>query len=308
MAGCLGMRRFFLLPYLLLAITNQSLASDWWTVNVTPQIVEGNYPGSPVREKLNTTGAVADFQYLERFGFAVGDTHLNLHYKYNIPALTQDAAYFSVRDILTPDLLPGTLTLRLDTYRITGNDPTNETDGTTVYSPIVSFLNYEETWYLDLGYAYSRYGSSTIGNGDLNLSQVTPTFGFAFNEKQDWLQVRLYGIHSSNPVRSQNISHTFGSDISLTHYITPDYFFIPNEVQPGAFIGERIYAVDNTALIVYNLGDIQKNSIYLQAKWYISDHADLILNGGSFRFNTLYFNTNYSYKLNYIYAGINFKF
>ena len=275
---------------------------------MTPQAVTGNYPGSPIRESLNTTGGVLDFQYLERFGFALGDTPLNLRYQYNIPSLTQDVAYFSVRDMLTPDALPGTVTLRMDVYRITGNDPTNETDGATINSPIISFLNYDESYYLDFGYAYSSYRRSTIGNGDLNLSQATPTFGFAFNEKQDWLLFRLYGIHSSNPIRSQNVSQTFGSEITLTHYITADYFLIPKEVQLGGYIGERIYAVDNTTLLVYNLGDLQKDSVFAQAKWYISDHADFILNAGSFNFNTLYYGSNYSYKLNYIYAGINFKF
>lgn len=303
------MRRIPLLSSLvLLTIASPALAGDWWTVTITPEVVTGTYPGSPIRKSLNTTGAVLDLQYLERFGFAVGDTHLNLHYKENIPGLTQDAAYFSVRDMLTPDALPGTLTLRLDTYRITGNDPANESDGATVYSPVISFLDYDEAYYFDFGYAYSKYGRSSIGNGDLSLSQITPTLGFAFNEKQDWLQCRLYGIHSSNPVRSQNVSHTFGSEITLTHYITPDYFFIPNQVQFSAFVGERIYAVDNAALLVYNLGDIQKNSVFVQAEWYISDHADFVLNGGNFHFNTLFNNTNYSYRLNYIYAGINFRF
>lgn len=303
------MRRLYLLSYLvLLAITTPSLAGDWWTVNVTPQAITGNYPGSPIRENINTAGAIVDFQYLERFGFAIGDMHLNLKYKYNIPDLNQDAAYFSIRDYLTPDALPGILTLRLDTYRIVGNDPTNETDGTTVLSPIISFLNYEQTYYLDLGYAYSKYGNSSIGNANLAISQITPTVGISFDEQRNWLNFRFYGIHSTNPVRSQNKSNTFGSEITLTHFMIPNYFFTPRQVQLGVFLGERMYAVDNTALIVYNLGDIQKNSAFVQATWNVTQNVNFILNGGSMRFNTLFYNTNYNYNLNYIYAGLNFRF
>lgn len=303
------MKGIHLLSYLvLLSMTTPALAGDWWTVNVTPQAVAGNYPGSPIREKINTTGAILDFQYLERFGFAVGDTHLNLQYKYNIPDLHQDAVYFSIRDYLTPDSLPGILTLRLDSYRIVGNDPTHETDGTTVFSPVISFLDYTQSYYLDLGYAYSKYGNSSIGNADLTISQITPTIGFSFNEQRNWLNFRFYGIHSSNPVRSQNTTNTFGSEVTFTHYLIPNYFFTPNQIQLGAFLGKRMYAVDNTALIVYNLGDIQKNSVFAQARWNVTQHIDLILNGGNLHFNTLFNNASYSYKLNYIYAGLNFRF
>lgn len=292
----------------LLIVTNLSWAGDRWTTNITPQAVSVAYPGSPIRNNLNTEGAIIDLQYLERLGITFGETRLNLNYKYDIPALRQDVGYFSVRAPLTPDYVPGTLTLRLDSYKIWGNDPTHETDNTNIIAPMVSFLNYNKTYYLDVGYAYSKYGTSVIRNDNLAINQVTPTFGFSFFEQMNWLYFRLYSIHSSNPTRSQNLNSTLGTEITLTNYIMPSYFFVPQELQLSVFLGKRIYAVDNVALIPYNLGDVQKNSAYIQAKWKLSPHLFLILNGGSQNFNTVYFNTNYKYKLNYIYGGLNFKF
>lgn len=288
--------------------TSLSWAGDWWTVNITPQAVLGNYPGSPIRNNMHTEGAIADFQYLERVGISVGETHFNLNYKYDIPELRQEIGYLSIRTPLTPDYLPGILTLRLDGYKIWGNDPTQETDNTNIISPIISFLNYKQTYYLDVGYAYSKYGTSTIRNDTLAINQVTPTFGFSFLKQMNWLYFRLYTINSSNPVRSQNLRNTLGTEITLTHYIIPSHFFIPQELRLGVFVGERIYAVDNVALMPYNLGDLQKDSAYLQAKWKVSPHLFLILNGGSQNFITFYNNANYTYKLNYIYGGLNFKF
>jgi hypothetical protein len=288
--------------------TTFSWAGDWWTVNITPQAVSGTYPGSPIRNNLNTEGVIADFQYLERIGVSLGGTHLNLNYKDTISPLRQDIGYFSIRTPLTPDFISGILTLRLDSYKIWGNDPTHETDNTNIISPIISFLNYKQTYYFDVGYAYSKYGTSTIRNDNLAITQVTPTFGFSFFKQMNWLYFRLYNINSSNPVRSQNLNHTMGTEITLTHYIMPRYFFVPQELQFGVFAGKRIYAVDNVALIPYNLGDLQKGSAYLQAKWRVSPHLFLILNGGSQNFSTVYNNTNFAYKLNYIYGGLNFRF
>ncbi|CAM2930436.1 hypothetical protein [Legionella worsleiensis] len=288
--------------------TNFCWAGDFWTTNITPQAVAVTYPGSPIRNNLNTEGALVDFQYLERLGISIGETHLNLNYKFDIPALNQDIGYFSIRTPLTPDYLDGILTLRLDTYKIWGNDPTRETDNTSIIAPIVSFLNYKQTYYLDFGYAYSKYGTSAIRNDNLSITQVTPTVGFSFFEQMNWIYLRLYSINSSNPIRSQNLNNTLGTEITLTHYIMPSHFFVPQVLQAGLFLGKRIYAVDNIALIPYNLGDVQKNSAYVQAKWKLTQHLFFILNGGSQNFNTLYNNANYSYKLNYIYGGLNFKF
>lgn len=298
-------RLLYIFVFSFLAVN--SYAGDWWTINLTPQLVAGNYPGSPIRNQLTTAGGIADFQYLERYGFAVGNTRLNLKYHYDIPSLHQDFTYFSVRKYLTPDTVSGVLTLRLDAYRITGNDPTNETDNTSIIAPIASFINYESTYYFDVAYAFSKYGTSTFSHQGLNLSQLTSTVGWSITDDMNWVYYRFYGIHSSNPLRSTSTRQTYGSEFIFSHYIVPSYAIIPKEIDMGVFFGQRMYAVDNSARIVYNLGDIQQSGVYLQAIWDLNPNVSFLLNAGSQNYISQYYYYNFSYKLNYVAASVNFR-
>jgi hypothetical protein len=288
-------------------ISSSSLAGDKWTTNLNPEYLLGNYPGSPIRENITLKGANANFQYLDKFGFALGDTRLNINLKYNIPTVVQDIGYVSFHYNLKPDSLPGTLTLRLDAYKIWGNDPTEETDGATIGHPIVSFLNDKHTLYLDLGYAYSQYGTSAITLRGLDISQIKSTVGFGFNQEADWLYYKLYAIYSSNSERSHLLSHTYGTEVSLKHAIKSSYFLVPQEIVVGVFLGEKIYTVDEIAMIIYNFGDLQKNSIFFQTKWNLTSNIYFLLNVGSQNYNTLINNSFFPYKLNYVYGGLNFK-
>lgn len=297
--------RFLLLP--LCFLITCAHAEDRWSINIAPETLYGDYASSPVREKIYSEGALVDLQYLERCSVLFGYFPLQLYYKNNIPTLYQTTNYLSYRDVLTPDFLSGVLTLRLDGYKIQNNDRTHETDGVNVVSPLISYINYDKTYYLDFGYATSRYGESHIGRGGLQVSQYTPTVGLGFNDSTNWMRFRVYDIHTSDYIRSQDVTHTDGLEITLSHYILYCPFYIPKRIDAGFFIGKRIYAVDSDALIVNNLGDIQKGGVYLQAQWRLSQHVDFLVNGGHQSFTTLINNNRVPYALNYVYAGITVK-
>ncbi|WP_295389699.1 hypothetical protein [uncultured Thiodictyon sp.] len=135
-------------------------------------------------------GISFDAEYQDRGGLAGGSTYTRLNYKGGIAALDQAAEFVSGRLNFTPDLLPGRVTLRLDGHQINNNDATNESDDVQVVAPQVSFLSHGKRVYLDLGYAYSAYGQSRIGNGSLRVEQWTPTLGLGFNHPDhppgDW--------------------------------------------------------------------------------------------------------------------------
>lgn len=291
----------------LLATCAWAKAGERWSLNITPQATSAGYSSSPIREKMYSEGVLLNLQYLERRAILFGYFPLQLNYKYNIPSLHQTTDYLSFREFRTPDFLRGLLTLRLDGYRVTNNDPTHETDDVNVIEPMISYINYAKTYYLDFGYTSSWYGQSHIGNGGLRVIQYTPTFGLGFNNSTNWVRFRLYEIYTSNYIRSQEVTHTNGLEVTLTHYLLYYPFFIPNKLDADFFIGQRTYAVDSDALLVYNLGDIQKNGVYLQAQWRLSSYADFIINGGHFNFTTLINNSRTPYALNYIFAGITFK-
>lgn len=295
------------LALLLISLAANASAFESWTFSLTPQTTYGGYSDSPVRNKTVSEGALLNMQYLERDAFLFGYFPLQLYYKNNIPELHQATYYGSFRNFQTPDFLSGWLTLRLDGYRINSNNPTHETDDVTVVQPIISYINYAKTYYLDFGYAASWYGLSNIGNGGLHVSQFTPSFGMGFNENTNWVRFRLYEIYASNNVRAQYMTHTDGLEVTLSHYILYYPFFVPNRIDLNVYLGNRTYTVDSDALLVYNLGDVQRSGVYLQANWRLSSHVDFLINGGRYNFTTLILNTHYPYSLNYIFGGITFK-
>lgn len=297
-----NIQRFFSL--LLVLAATQVKAFDYWTVNLTPQALKGSYSGSPIRDELSSEGALLNLQYLERGALVLGYFPLQLHYKRNIPSLNQLTYYASARDFLTPDFLKGWLTLRLDSYTVSNNDPTHETDDVNIIQPIVSYVNYAKTYALDIGYAESRYGRSKIGNSGLHVSQFTPTFGKGFNKDKNWLRFRLYDIHASNYARAQHQTHSDGVEITLSQYILYYPAYIPNKIDLDVFLGRRTYAVDSDAVVVYNLGDIQRNSVSVQVNWRLNSHLDFLLSAGHYNFTSLIFNTRYPYSMNYVFAGL----
>lgn len=303
------MTKFQILLLLLLSLViTKTEAFDRWTFSITPQASSGSYSSSPIREKTSSEGILLNMQYLERDALVLGYFPLQLDYKRRlIPTLHQTTNYISLRDFRTPDALPGILTLRLDGYRINNDDPTHETNDVTVIQPIISFINYAKTRYLDFGYASSTYGKSRIGNGGLHVSQFTPSFGVGFSENTNWIRLRLYDIYASNYIRAQHVTHSNGLEITFSHYILYYPFYIPNRIDAEVFLGNSTYAVDSDAMIVNNLGDVQKNGMYLQANWRLTQHADFLINGGHLNFTTLIANSRIPYALNYIYAGITIK-
>lgn len=278
-----------------------------WTVNLTPQLSYGTYSNSSVRDYFATAGAVLDAKYLERGGFTVAASHTRLKYTNGTPTLSQDAGFLSGRINFTPDRLPGTLTLRGDIHLVGNTDATNETDEVRVFAPQVSFLNFDRSKYFDLGYAYSRYGDSNIGNPSLDVHQFTPTIGFALNQGADWVQLRLYDIHFSSSARTQNNSGTDALEAKWTHFMAPQPW-VPEQIHASALIGRRLYAVDGDAANVYNLTDLQKGSVGIGAQWKLAPSAHLQLDGGYNRYQSQTAGISTNYSGSYIYTGLNWEF
>jgi hypothetical protein len=256
-------------------------APDAWTMTFTPQYSYGRYNNSPARDSVSSATLYAAAQYLEAGGVAVSASSTTVKMLAGLPTLDQSSGFISGYLNFTPDLLSGQLTLRGDVLRADNNDASNETNGVTAYAPQVSFLNFAKTYYLDLGYAASRYGDSSSGNGSLAVTQWTPTFGFALNDGYDWLQLRGYDIRFSNSQRAQNNSATDAVEMKWIHYFSATGW-MPEQVQLGALFGQRIYAVDSGN--VYNLADMQQGGVSLAANWLLDTGLHLLLQCGQERY------------------------
>lgn len=284
-------------------------AADDWTLRLTPQGLYSSFSGSATRDYLWSYGAALDMQYLERGGVSLGAEHTDLHAKAGGRSISQNSAFVSGYVHLTPDSLPGRLTLRMDVLGANNNDVTNETDQVRVWAPQVSFMNRSKSLYLDVGYAESRYGDSTTpGRGSLRVRQWTPTVGIGFNGGADWLQLRLYDVRNDNALRSASKSKTTAVEGKWIHYFKPRGW-IPEQLQLGVLGGERIYAVDPDTRALYNLSDLHKGGVTLGAHWKLGTNTRLMLSTGYNRFEAVAAPgaAATTYTGAYVYSGLSFQ-
>lgn len=262
--------------------------------------------------------AFFDASYLDKYGAGVGYIYQNQRYN-NSDEIGNDLFHVDVWYSAYPELLPGRMTFMLGAYRQQDSDyqvetttlspsaggpgpgsnmgngmrsgrvstsVTRSTDSLDVFNPEVSFLNYNKTFYLDLGYARSDYQSTAEEIGDLQVTQWSATTGFAFNERYDWLQARIYRIKLSNDVRSPGTDATNAAVLSWTHWLKSR----PAKLESltlKALLGKRIYAVDSEIRKVYNLTDLEKGSIIVGTNWAISEATKLYVYGGYETFEDL---------------------
>jgi len=275
---------------------NSALAEGDWSVKTDVQAMYGGYNGSPTRSSIRSGGVILSADYLDDWGFSIGETYTLLKFKAAsaIKDINQQATYASLHYNVYLDSLPGPLSLRLDGHIIGNNDVTGDTDNVRVVAPQLSFLNYSKTFYVDMGYAYSKY------KNNLTVQQFTPTVGFAFNNQADWIQVRGFFIKPSNALRAQNTSSTTAVDVKLTHWFAPASAFVPEKVQIGALLGERIYAVDGDAAAVYNLADVQRGSGTFNTQWKLPNDFSLMLLAGYEAYQNKNVNNNYSNRFAFV--------
>ena len=248
-----------------------------WYVSVDVQALATEFGNSVARDSLGLAGAFLTADYLERAGVTVGFNRTQLHYADGSAVTRQNNAYLSGRWSLTPDWASGTLTLRLDAHAASNNEVQSGTDDVVVLAPTVSFLNFRETFYLDLGYAESSYGNLAGPAGELTVRQWTPTIGFAFNDKYDWVQLRAYRIDLAGARRAQDEPRTSALELKWTHWIENRRALGIDSFRVAVLGGERMFPVDHDAAGLYNLADLQTGGFSVGAEWEAGERNRVLL-------------------------------
>jgi hypothetical protein len=301
------------------------LADDWY-YKIGGQVLYKAYSGSAQLSDFTGLAGYLSADYLERGGFSLG-FHVN---QTDYQADQADAPRQADENILYlggklntfPDVLPGKLTLRVDAYlgrdelRFSqvvsqpgpmGGSSSRQTytvrDDFWAVNPIISFLNYEKTFYADLGYAYSSYDSSDSGTDNISIQQWTPTLGLGFNRAYDWLQLRAYLIHLSDSNRITNKEATSALEIKWDHWFGVNPPLGLHRVGVNMLTGERIYAIDSDACGLCTVPDLQDGVIALGAEWLIAEQASLLLQVGQEKYQNLLLADRYVSNYLYVYMS-----
>jgi len=277
----------------LILLSHIALASPLY-LNIAASATKGIYVNSQLRSNFVENEVTISNEYLDDGGLLVGYGQTFVGMKDTSFNITQQHRFASGRINFWPDILEGRLTLRLDGHKINNNDFTSDTDGVIIGAPQISWLANDTSLYIDLGYANSKY------HNNLNVNQFTSTIGFGFNRNIDWIQLRSYQIRGLNSARASGKSSTSGLDAKWTHYFLTSASFIPSVVTMGAWVGERIYAVDMDSMSVANLADLGIASASLLLSWELRHWANFTVLAGKSRFRDVALVNDYTLNLAYI--------
>lgn len=329
------MKKYLILLLMLPVIfsTGHVLADSDWYSEGGLHLLQMPFNGSEYYKYMSGVGVYISSDYLERAGFIIGYNSANKQYKSNLTnianRMTENIVYLGVKGNLYLDSFPGKLSLRLDGY--TGQDKytgftinvpgpmggstqnVSVKDSFTVINPTISFLTIDKLFYLDLGYAQSKYKSKDSTDYNLNIthpkrnilptaeptdnitiSQWTPTVGFGINHALDWLQLRGYLIEYSSSNRVDYKKSTSAIEAKWIHWLSNNPFLGIDSISLSILSGQRIYAVDSDSYSLYNSADIQESGIGLGAKWKIKNRANIIVHIGHDKYKNTIDDDSYS--------------
>ena len=244
-------------------------AGDEWYLSATVSAMPGTYSGSVQRDNLFSGSLWLNADYLDRLSFAVAYNTLSLSFKDTGSGafdVNQDAFAGRFQYHFFVDAIGGKLTTQLVMHAISNDDGTGFTDNVDVIAPKIAYINFNNDMYLDVEYTQSKYN-----NSNLTVDQISPSMGFGFNQKADWLRLKAYLINTSDKNLSQGEDSLASIDVKWTHWLAPDAMLGINNFFIDVLAGERIFAVDNDAFSVYNLADIQQGSFSFGLAWKYGD-------------------------------------
>lgn len=290
-----------LLSALMLAgtLTTSAYAGENWYMAATASAMPGQYSGSVERDRLFSGSFILNADYLDSFSFAVAYNNTRISFK-NTGAgtfeINQDAFAGRLQYHFFSDSVGGKITMQLVGHQILNDDATGQTDDVSVFAPKLAYTNYDRDLYIDFEYVESNYPN----NGNLIMTQLTPSIGFGFNQNADWLRIKAYLITSSDKNLSQGEESLSSVSIKWSHWmasgaaLSPDSFFI------DVLAGKRIYAVDNDAFTVYNLADVQQGSVLLGLGWQPAEGFDVTMIAGVENYENKLINNIYNQQYLYL--------
>lgn len=277
---------------MLLKMEYSQADDEKWQSKITPHLYWQGYNGSDTHNNTVNIGIYMNSEYLDSDKLTIGYYNTNTSLKNNA-LLSENIFHLSGQHDIFLDIMPGKLTLRLDTYfgqsileyntanppgsmsgggmgnsgKLTGGSATiKETADISSFQPQLSYSNFAKTFYADIGYAYSEYK----GNSSTKVKQLTPTVAFGWNDSYDWLQLRAYQIDIDDTASAYNKNKFESLEVKYTHWIKDSVLNNIEYLRLSTLIGDRMLAVDPDARIIYSSADMQTGSIEASVQWKIS--------------------------------------
>ena len=185
---------------------------------------------------------------IQEWGFTIGlqSTQINMKPITGIQTQNQDNRLLSGFTRIPTTNLPGQWLLQFDAHQVTNNahQSNNEVDA---FSPQIIWTSYTHPLKISASHASSYYPNIAT------IHQTSIAIAYGFNDAKNWLEIRDYSIKNLTPINAVGRSSTQATDIKLTHILNSNIIWAPSSVTLGLERGNKIYAVDMTSQVVYNL-------------------------------------------------------
>ena len=291
--------------------------SHEWQLGANFSAGLSSYQDSDTRKDLFTSGVKVKANYLDSAGVTAGYTYGRLSAESNQPDITENLFFVSALGHYHLDSLDGKLIFRADYYSIddtvtiettttvTGGGmggggtqtiitETDFSDTVKVTLPQLGFLNFRKTFYADIGYAFSSYEFEDTTIQDVEVDQWTPTIGFSWNEKYDWLQSRFYLIRLSDGANTAGVTSNEAVELKWTRWLKPPGKFNIDSFTFSLLLGERVFAVDPDTNAVYSFAHQQTGLASLGVSWKLSDELNVMTYIGHVRYTDLVLQNDYT--------------
>jgi len=254
--------------------------ADNWTNSNDIKTTFISYQGDTTRNNLTDVGINHQTHYLDKFSllFGYNYTKLNTSQRANIDSsiagnvdrnvqqrqLTVGANWFQYSDFIN-----GRVGWHIKNYSLF----TPASTIANVYNGGLSYLNYQNTLYLDALFTQSQYTNSQTSDNTVN--QANLSIEFSPGLKSSWLSVQLVAIDNSDNFLFD--STLYSANVEWTQYLSRTGFPIPMSLVIGSQIGEQRYLVLHRLDSINNNPDAQYSSNWIYANWQINDNSQLSL-------------------------------
>ena len=240
----------------LLCLPVSAEAVSAWQLTGSANVGFSTYRDSPKADSQTEFSAFVDGQYLDGLGGGAGYIRQDRNAS-SRNRLTNNIIYLGAWKAFYTDVIPGRISVLLDSYTVNGNVEQGkgkgaaaatqaDTDDIDIINPTLIYMNADKDLSLELSYARSRLASVNAAVADVTVRQWTPAVALFINDRYDRIYLRHYAIDLSNDSRATNITHTTGTELKWTHWARAGGTGL-RDVTVALFAGERLYGVDREA-------------------------------------------------------------
>lgn len=242
----------------------------------------GQYDNALLMNKQNGISLHLEGDYLNLAGFRLGaqSTQINLNPVYGLSTASQQNQENYLLSLYVNDdyeMIPGRWTFKLDAHQIKNNSSNNFSNVSSL-APQIKWLSNSQKIQIDWSYANSSYVNIKP------IHQVSMGITYAANDDRSLISTRIYRIRNLDPLIASGNDSLVSTEVRLTHLLGFSEPGLPFAISFGVERGRKIFNVDMTTQVLYNLPMMQVGGETISATWKIDTQSNVTLFAGRSRY------------------------